>query len=140
MNWYIKSIAQEYMFKGASKAGDYKQVDMSRWVQMHRLISKGLGIDIAEKDSEGNIRKVPSEDIDRFMELSDVIRTLTDEFGKLPRFIDILVEWLKRRPQEINAIPVETLRLLERDPQAIAELPEGMIESLPVETEGILVN
>jgi len=135
MNWYIKSIAHEYMFKNAGKAGDFKITDMSRWVQMHRLISKGLGIDVNEKDIDGNIRKVPPEDIERFMQLSDVIRTLTDKLGRLPRFTSILAEWLKRRPDEVNVIPIETLKLLEKQPEIIAELPKSVQDALPIEVK-----
>jgi len=131
-------MAYEYMFKNAGKAGDYKMVDMTRWVQMHRLISKGLGIDVAEKDIDGNVRKIPEKDLNRFMELSDVIRTLTDDLGKLPRFVDILVEWLKRRPDEVNVIPTETLRLLERQPDMITKLPSSIIKTLPIETQELL--
>lgn len=60
----------------------FKQRDMRRWGILHMMMAKEIGLD--ESDPEY---------FDKFIELSDIFRELTDRLGRLPHKDEFLMAW-----------------------------------------------
>ena len=73
-------------YKIAGLSAKMKQIDLKRWAEMHRLIIKKLGINV-------------NEDIDAFIEISDIVRELVDELNRFPHFSEFLSVWKSRHPE-----------------------------------------
>jgi len=91
MNWYkLHCLADKFYdllihdnYKFAmAPSSRMKQVDLKRWGQLHGMLADAIGLDSSAP-----------EYIDKFIELSDVFRELTDRLGHLPSKIEFLTAW-----------------------------------------------
>ena len=89
MNWYSHNIIHAFAMDSATA----KKVDFRRWVQIHKLLCKRLGID--------------TNDCDMFYRVSEMIARLTDKLERLPRLSDLLFvwdEWQSHGFQNLDAV------------------------------------
>jgi hypothetical protein len=78
--FYDSFVESRYRF--ASPSSDYKKTDLRRWFRLHKLLSELIGL----KPEDPNY-------LDSFVELSDVLRELTDRLGHLPSKNEFLTAW-----------------------------------------------
>ena len=69
-------------YKFASVSSDLKKKDLRRWFKIHKLLAEAIGLDLDNNDS-----------LDTFIELSDILRELTDRLGRLPSKNEFLSAW-----------------------------------------------
>jgi len=89
-NWFLKykigdnfyRLMTEKICKLASVSSDLKKKDLRRWFKIHKLLAEAIGLDLDNNDS-----------LDTFIELSDILRELTDRLGRLPSKNEFLSAW-----------------------------------------------
>lgn len=88
MNWYHR-----HFFVVAKLSDNAKRMDLRRWLKMHKIVCEKLGLN-------------PSDNIDAFVDMSDIFRTMTDELKRFPHFDEFLVVWLQWHPEWREKLPV----------------------------------
>ena len=63
-----------------------KETDLPRWLNLHKIITKKLNIS-------------PSKNIDLFLDISDILRYLTNRLNRLPRWEEFLNMWYEKHPE-----------------------------------------
>lgn len=91
MNWYKEHKMVEAFYRlvtegnyrfAMSPSVEYKKIDLKRWGKLHAMLSKIVGLTTSDPDF-----------LDKFMELSDVFRELTDRLGRLPKKEEFVNAW-----------------------------------------------
>jgi len=89
-NWFLKykigdkfyKLMTDEQYKFASVSSDFKKKDLRRWFRIHKMLADVIGLDPANP-----------EYLDTFVELSDILRELTDRLGRLPNKNEFLSAW-----------------------------------------------